>query len=102
MNYLIDTNVISELRKRKACNPNVAAWFAAIDEDDLFLSALTIASEVDYGIGHVGVNHPSPQHDSVMRDGKIGRLRIGMRGLRVVQQFALMGIHPGTNTNIDD
>ena len=26
--YLIDTNVISELRKRKSANPNVIAFFA--------------------------------------------------------------------------
>ena len=42
MNYLIDTNVISEVRKGASCNPNVAAWFEAIDDDSLYLSVLVL------------------------------------------------------------
>ena len=42
MSYLIDTNVISELRKGRRCNRSVADWFAAIPEDEVFLSVLTI------------------------------------------------------------
>jgi len=41
MKYLIDTNVISELRKPK-CDPRVAALLGAIDNDDLFLSVISI------------------------------------------------------------
>ncbi len=43
MGYLIDTNVLSELRKETRCNPGVTRWFDATDEDDLFLSVLTLA-----------------------------------------------------------
>ena len=42
MNYLIDTNVISEVRKGASCNPNVAAWFEAIDDNSLYLSVLVL------------------------------------------------------------
>ena len=42
MSYLIDTNVISELRKGKRCDARVAAWFSGIEDDDIFLSVLTI------------------------------------------------------------
>ena len=42
MSYLIDTNVISELRKKDRCNPNVAAWFGEVADNDIFLSVLTV------------------------------------------------------------
>jgi toxin FitB len=42
MAYLLDTNVISELRKGPRCNQGVADWFAGIDDDSLFLSVLVL------------------------------------------------------------
>jgi predicted nucleic acid-binding protein len=48
MTYLLDTNVVSELRKR-APNPNVLAWYATVTSAELFLSALTIG-EIRLGI----------------------------------------------------
>ena len=42
MSYLIDTNILSELRKRERCNPNVAAWYASTRADELFLSVLVL------------------------------------------------------------
>lgn len=42
MKVLIDTNVIAELRKGARANPNVRAWFAALDPEAVVLSALTI------------------------------------------------------------
>lgn len=49
MSYLIDTNVISELRKGDRADPNVAAWFACLADDEIFLSALTLG-EIRRGI----------------------------------------------------
>jgi len=42
--YLADTNVISELRKRKSANPNVVAFFARAEQQQtpIFLSAITV------------------------------------------------------------
>jgi toxin FitB len=40
--YLVDTNVISELRKRRHCDPNVAAWYQSVRVEELFLSVLVI------------------------------------------------------------
>lgn len=42
MTYLIDTNVISELRKGARCNEGVAAWYATASENDLHLSVLVL------------------------------------------------------------
>ena len=49
MSYLIDTNIISEVRKGDRCDPNVSAWYASITDDDLFLSALVLG-EVRKGV----------------------------------------------------
>ncbi len=47
--YLLDTNVVSELRKRDRCDENVAAWYTGISEDSVFLSVLTLG-EIRKGI----------------------------------------------------
>src|ERR1700712_5161788 len=49
--HLLDTNVISELRKvgKGRVDPNFAAWARALRWSDLFLSAITI-QELEIGI----------------------------------------------------
>ena len=42
MSYLLDTNVVSELRKRTRASAAVSSWFAEVDSNDLFLSALVV------------------------------------------------------------
>ena len=49
MSYLIDTNVISELRKGKRANSAVASWFEGLADEEVFLSALTLG-EIRRGI----------------------------------------------------
>ncbi|PSL56383.1 hypothetical protein B0I31_103132 [Saccharothrix carnea] len=48
MSFLLDTNVVSEIRK-KAPNPGVAAWFEAVPASELFLSVLVVG-EIRQGI----------------------------------------------------
>jgi toxin FitB len=48
MTYLLDTNVVSELRKRDP-DPHVLAWYGTVTSSDLFLSVLTIG-EIRLGI----------------------------------------------------
>ena len=52
MNYLIDTNVISEVQKGDRCDAHVAAWYASIDDASLYLSVLVLG-EVRKGIERV-------------------------------------------------
>jgi hypothetical protein len=40
--YLLDTNVLSELRRRDRTDQNVAAWAESVHASDMFLSAITI------------------------------------------------------------
>ena len=49
MKYLVDTNVISEIRKGARCNPGVAAWYATVTDEDLCLSVLVLG-EIRKGI----------------------------------------------------
>jgi len=46
--YLLDTNVVSELRRPRP-HPAVLAWIAAIPADRLFVSAVTVG-EIQAGI----------------------------------------------------
>jgi toxin FitB len=46
--YLLDTNVVSELRKPRP-HGAVLAWIQSVDDKDLFLSAVTIG-EIQAGI----------------------------------------------------
>ena len=47
--YLLDTNIISEIRKGPRCHPNVAAWCSNLEEDSLYLSVLVLG-EIRKGI----------------------------------------------------
>ena len=46
--WLLDTNVISELR-RSNCDARVKAWSESLSQDELYLSSITVA-EIRYGI----------------------------------------------------
>ena len=40
--FLLDTNVISELRKKERCNPGVDAWERSIGRNEGFLSVVVV------------------------------------------------------------
>lgn len=52
MSYLLDTNVVSELRKGPRCDPRVASWFAGVSSEEIYLSAL-ILGEIRKGIENI-------------------------------------------------
>jgi predicted nucleic acid-binding protein len=49
VSYLIDTNIISEVRKGARCDPHVSAWYASIEDRNLFLSTLVLG-EIRRGV----------------------------------------------------
>lgn len=57
MNYLIDTNVISEVRKGERCDRNVTAWFASVDDADIYLSVLVLG-EIRKGVERARSSDP--------------------------------------------
>jgi len=52
VSFLVDTNVLSEVRKGNRCNESVAAWWSTVSEEDIFISVLTIG-EIRKGIESV-------------------------------------------------
>ncbi|MEV5706611.1 type II toxin-antitoxin system VapC family toxin [Actinoallomurus sp. NPDC052274] len=53
MSYLLDTNVVSELRKQHRCDPHVRAWYDSIQGSTEYLSSLVIG-ELTRGIHQLG------------------------------------------------
>lgn len=49
MRFLVDTNVLSELRKGQRAHPGVRAWFESAPDDGLFTSVLVLG-EIRRGI----------------------------------------------------
>jgi predicted nucleic acid-binding protein len=49
VSYLIDTNIISEIRKGTRCDVHVSAWYASIADADIFLSTLVLG-EIRKGV----------------------------------------------------
>ncbi len=58
MSCLIDTNVLSEVRKGNRCDPNVARWWQSLDDEDLYLSVLVLG-EIRKGIELVRPKDPA-------------------------------------------
>lgn len=59
--YLLDTNVVSELRKLKP-HQGVVAWIQAASEDSLYVSAVTIG-EIQAGIEITRRQDPEKAHE---------------------------------------
>jgi predicted nucleic acid-binding protein len=57
VSYLLDTNVLSELRKGPRCDARVGAWFSSVAEEDLWLSVLVVG-EIRRGIEAVKRRDP--------------------------------------------
>jgi toxin FitB len=80
MTYLLDTNVISELRKRDP-DPNVAAWYDTVTSAEIYISVLTIG-EIRLGIERLR------RRDTAQAD----RLEHWLQGLRAAYQDHIVGI----------
>lgn len=57
MKYLLDTNVLSELRKGARGAPSVRAWFDGVDTRELHVSVLTLG-EVRRGVESIQRRDP--------------------------------------------
>ena len=77
MRFLLDTVVLSELRKAERCAASVAAWYRSVPESEIFLSVIVLG-EIRAGIealrprdpvtaGHLTVWLGSIRHDHARR-----------------------------------
>ncbi len=80
--FLLDTNVVSELRRPHRTNAKVAAWADSVSPSDMFLSSVTILEletgalllgrrdQVDTAVArrcaHLHVPNPKPYRDSLI------------------------------------
>jgi predicted nucleic acid-binding protein len=64
--FVLDTNVISELRKAKAGNadPGVATWASGVPAEDLFISVITVL-ELESGV--LLVQRRDPKQGALLR-----------------------------------
>jgi len=58
LSFLIDTNVISEIRKGEHCDRRVAAWYESIDAGGVYLSVL-VTGEIRRGIERMRRRDPA-------------------------------------------
>jgi predicted nucleic acid-binding protein len=59
VSFLVDTNVVSEWVKPRP-NPGVVAWLAGTDEDQVFLSVVTLA-ELRHGVERIATGRRQKQ-----------------------------------------
>jgi len=62
--FLLDTNVLSELRRVDRMYPRLAAWSDAFDPSDFFLSAVTI---LEIEIGTLMIQRRDPAQGTMFR-----------------------------------
>ena len=57
MAFLLDTNVLSELRKKRRNEPKVQGWLSSVDSEDLFTSVIVVG-EIRRGIEKIRPTDP--------------------------------------------
>jgi len=65
MAFLLDTNVISELRKGHRANPNVKTWQANYPAAEQWISVITL---MEIGIGIVRAMNRDPDFAKVLNE----------------------------------
>ncbi len=70
MSYLLDTNILSELRKGDRADQGVRAWFAELADEEIFLSVLTVG-EIRRGIEAIRRRDPDA---AIALDSWLGRI----------------------------
>jgi hypothetical protein len=102
LKFLLDTNVISEIRKRERAHPNVAKWVARTPVKEIGTSVVVLA-EIRRGIELKRRNDPG-QAETLDRWFSQMRSRLGARVLPIdepiAEAWALLGI-PDQLTLID-
>jgi len=73
MNYLLDTNVVSESLKPQP-NRGVLDWLTSVDEDETFLSVVTI-TEVRYVIERMAAGNRRRRFDDWLREELLPRFQ---------------------------
>ena len=65
MAILLDTNVVSELRKKSRCHPSVAAWQDAIQGEQVYISAISM---MEIKVGVIAARRKNPEFSTVLNE----------------------------------
>lgn len=86
--YLLDTNVISELRKIRSgkADPKVAAWADSLDASELFVSAITLM-ELEMGV--LSIKRKDAGQGAVLRTWLEHPVLPGFSGRTLAVDFAV-------------
>lgn len=84
--YLLDTNVLSEIRKGSRADTNVMRWWNQVEDADLFISVLCLG-EIRFGI-ELKRKKDSKQSEILERWLETTRLQFGERVLPVTHEVA--------------
>jgi len=86
--YLLDTNVISELRKHDRCSQHVRSWFEAAAPAEIYLSVLVVG-ELRRGVSLIARRDPvSAEHLETWLHGL--RAEYADRILPITQEIAVL------------
>ena len=94
MKFLLDTNVISEIRKRERAHPNVVHWVTRTPAEEIGTSVLVLA-EIRHGIE---LKRRADPEQAKSLDRWFTRMRTGLGGRvlpidePVAEAWALLGI----------
>jgi len=81
VSYLIDTNIISEVRKGARCDVRVSLWYDSVADEDLFLSTLVLG-EIRKGVERARPRDP----------GKAAALERWLREVKIAFDGRVLGI----------
>jgi predicted nucleic acid-binding protein len=86
--FLLDTNILSELRKARRADPNVLAWANHASSDQMFVSVITL---MELEIGVLRLEHRDPAQAMQLRAWftQIVRPSFVGRTLHVTEEIAL-------------
>lgn len=87
MKFLLDTNVVSELRKGDRADPGVTDWFSSVDSSDLALSVLVLG-EMEVGVARL------ERRDSTAA----AQLADWLNGVRAAYRYRLLEIDDAVAT----
>ena len=86
MKWLLDTNVVSELRKGARCDQNVSRWIDTVPQESLFTSVLVIG-ELRRGVDLLARKDPD-QARALARWLEQVRVAFAGRTLEITEQVA--------------
>ena len=98
MRFLLDTNLISELRNKPRANPSVQRWAAELNQDDTAISVITLM-ELQSGPHRVSRHDPVFAAELMRWIAEIVRPQYAGRILAVDEEVALQCaalMHPRT------